>query len=216
MPPLPKPRLTTEATDLLESLERRARFVQEDLIPQLNNLASTSQSKEKGTSSPATGLHGHQRLSDDIREELGVLARDLDVSCLPHQESRSERIDEGLAVCQQLEMMVDDQSGIAARKELNAIVEGWATRLHECVRLSLLQTFISSHLNDNLSTCLHSFRRQTGCTWKQTKNQTKCDAPTPACARHLAAPSLPPNEHWMHKRLPQTALNSSRVPEHLD
>lgn len=87
MPPLPKPRLTTEATDLLESLERRARFVQDDLIPRLNTLTLPSQYKDPGPSSSATSLHGHQRLSDEIREELGVLARDLDVSCyLPWEQ----------------------------------------------------------------------------------------------------------------------------------
>ena len=36
-------------------------------------------------------------------------------------------------------MMVDDQAGVAARKELNAIVETWATRLHECVAFPCFQ-----------------------------------------------------------------------------
>lgn len=108
MPPIPRPSLTTEASDLLDSLERRARFVKEDLLQQLNSLASATPSKEVSSSYPP-GLHGHQRLSDDIREELGILARELD----------------------QLGLMVDDQPGAAARKELNMIVDHWGTRLNE-------------------------------------------------------------------------------------
>ncbi|KAF5314580.1 hypothetical protein D9611_007059 [Ephemerocybe angulata] len=104
MPPIPS-KLAEDASDLIASLERRARFVEEDILPRLLACGSPPSSANPSPGGPKD----QQRLAEEAREELGVLSRDLD----------------------NLSITVDDQSGERARSELRDVVERWSDRLHE-------------------------------------------------------------------------------------
>ncbi|KAJ2925392.1 hypothetical protein H1R20_g11719, partial [Candolleomyces eurysporus] len=94
MPPLPL-KLTDDASNTIDSLERRSRFIQDESLPKL--LAC------KGP------LVVQQNLAEELREDLGVFSRQIE----------------------SLSLMIDDQSGERARKELKRIVQKFTDELHE-------------------------------------------------------------------------------------
>ncbi|RXW11355.1 hypothetical protein EST38_g14500, partial [Candolleomyces aberdarensis] len=94
MPPLPL-KFTDDASNTIDSLERRSRFLQDDSLPKL--LAC------KGP------LVVQQNLAEELREDLGVFSRQIE----------------------SLSLMIDDQSGERARKELKGIVQKFTDELHE-------------------------------------------------------------------------------------
>lgn len=79
MPPIPS-KLTEDAKEVIESLERRARFVKEDTIPRLHACGSPSPPTLGSANGNIDPVKEQQRLSEEVRDELGVLARDIEAS----------------------------------------------------------------------------------------------------------------------------------------
>jgi hypothetical protein len=72
-----------------------------------------------------------QNLSEELREDLGVFSRQIEVSdnaCSPFESAVNCSF---VSRTQSLSLMIDDQSGERARKELKGVVQKFTDELHE-------------------------------------------------------------------------------------
>ena len=67
MAPIPPAKLTDDAAALISTLERRSRFLREERIPELSNCTGPT-------------LVAQQTLAEEVREEVGLFAKDVQVS----------------------------------------------------------------------------------------------------------------------------------------
>jgi len=92
MPPLPTT-FSQPAQTLIESLHRKSRHLSETLIPELKGYSGT--------------ISKQQELSEDVRESVGAVAREIE----------------------ELDAMIDDQRGEKTRRDLSNVVEEFRREL---------------------------------------------------------------------------------------